>query len=253
MTFLEIAVRAGLWLVFVFAVVGKVRNGAAFRAFTGSLASVPLLPARLRTAAGVAVVGAEALTAVLLAVPATVRIGYAAAAVVLLAFATTVSAGLVRGDPVRCHCFGVDAGRAGPGELARDAALLLAALVGLAASAHQAPLSAATTGSTAALAALAAAVGTLGAVAAGYGPDLYQLIHQLTAGPAGGRPAAHPGDGPSAHVRARQDATAPDGSSAHVHARKNGAAADRSAAHVRAKQGGAAAGGSVGHVHGRHG
>lgn len=180
MTYVETGVRAGLWLVFVLAVVGKVRGGAAWRAFVGSLASVPLLPARLRTAAGVAVVGAEALTAVLLAVPATVRLGYAAAALVMLAFATAVAVGLVRGDPVRCHCFGVDAGRAGPGELARDLALLLAAVFGLVVSAFRAPVAVAGTGTAAALVALAAAAGTLGAVVAGYGSDLYPLVRRPT-------------------------------------------------------------------------
>lgn len=184
MTYVETGVRAGLWLVFVLAVVGKVRGGAAWRAFLGSLASVPLLPARLRTAAGVAVVGAEALTAVLLAVPATVRLGYAAAALVLLAFATAVAVGLVRGDPVRCHCFGVDAGRAGPGELARDVVLLVAAVLGLVTSALRAPVSMVGTGSAAALVALAAAAGTLGAVAAGFGSELYPLVRALASGPA---------------------------------------------------------------------
>ncbi|GAB1513088.1 MauE/DoxX family redox-associated membrane protein [Actinophytocola sp. KF-1] len=123
---LDLVVRALLVVVFAGAVAGKLRSVRAFAEFAGSVAVLAprALPAR---PVAVLVVAAEALTAALLLVPATRLAGYALSVLMLAAFAAGIARVVHTGQRVRCRCFGGGGGVLGPGHLARNALLVVAA------------------------------------------------------------------------------------------------------------------------------
>lgn len=79
MLYLEVCCRVVIGLVFLLAVVGKLRGRAELTAFTESLGSFGLRSARLRSALATSVITVEAVTVVLLAVAP--RLGLLAATV----------------------------------------------------------------------------------------------------------------------------------------------------------------------------
>ncbi|MFB9236646.1 MauE/DoxX family redox-associated membrane protein [Plantactinospora siamensis] len=134
MRYVELTGRLLLALVFLAAVVGKLRSRAAFAGFVGSVEAFGLLPRRrVRPVAGLAV-AVEAAVVPLLAVPAAAPAGYAAAAALLAVLTGAILAALRRGRRPACHCFGTAGAPIGPRHVVRNVLLFLVAAAGLAAS-----------------------------------------------------------------------------------------------------------------------
>lgn len=135
MPYLALACRCAIGVVFLVSVSGKVRSRPAFDAFVSWLAAlpVPLARSRPRTMAVVMAV-AEALIVVLVALPWTVRPGLALAAVVLAVFTGGTWLAVARGADAPCMCFGTSASPISRRDVARDALLTAAAVVGAAAT-----------------------------------------------------------------------------------------------------------------------
>lgn len=129
--YVTLTARCALGLVFLVAVLGKVRDRDAFREFRRSVPG--LAPGLPPTATSVAVVAAESAAVVLLAVPRTAPAGLALAGAVLLAFATGIHRALREGRHATCRCFGTRPSPAGRVHLARNLALTALAFGGLAA------------------------------------------------------------------------------------------------------------------------
>jgi hypothetical protein len=174
--YLEVCCGVVIGLVFLLAVVGKLRGRAELTAFAESLGSFGLRSARLRSALATSVITAEAVTVVLLAV--TPRLGLGLAATMLVAFTAAVVTAKATGREVRCRCFGADGGLMGRTHLIRNGVLIVIALAGLAAG---------TSATTPHLGLLAATVSAavLGAVALAHWDDLWFVFR----GRSGAQPA----------------------------------------------------------------
>lgn len=159
MYYAGLAARLLLVLVFVAAAAGKSWRRASFTGFAASLAALRLFPRRLTTPVAAATVGAEALTAVLLAVPATAGAGLVLAIALLGAFVAGILAARRAGRQVPCRCFGATSAPLGLPHVIRNGLLAAVASVGLVAMAASAPGALHPGG--VALAACTAAVGAL--------------------------------------------------------------------------------------------
>ncbi|SCG59630.1 Methylamine utilisation protein MauE [Micromonospora echinaurantiaca] len=127
MRYVEVAGRLTLALVFLAAVVGKVRGRAAFAEFARSVDQFGLLPRAWATAAAYLAVAAEAAVVGLLAVPATVRAGYAVATGLLGVLSAAIVAAVRRGRRPACRCFGAGGAPLGARHVLRNAVLLAVA------------------------------------------------------------------------------------------------------------------------------
>lgn len=127
MTVVVLLARLGLTAVFAVAAVAKLADRASFVATLERFR----VPGRAPVAWAVPLL--ELAAAGLLLVPASARVGAAAALALLALFTATVAAALRRGDQPDCGCFGA-ASRApiGPETLVRNAALAAAAALVLA-------------------------------------------------------------------------------------------------------------------------
>ncbi|MBE3008899.1 methylamine utilization protein MauE [Microbispora sp. NEAU-D428] len=114
-------------IVFLTSAVSKLRGRAAYEEFTVATRALARLPARPVAAL---VVAAEIAVAPLLAWPPTVLAGFCVALGLLLAFTVAIVVALRRGRRVPCRCFGASAVPVGPGHLARNAVLIVAAAAG---------------------------------------------------------------------------------------------------------------------------
>jgi hypothetical protein len=118
----------------------------------------------------VVVVAGEVSVVVLLGLPATVAVGFGAAAVLLVALSVVVARTVIGAVPVPCRCFGPSRQPLGWPHVVRNVLLLLSAVAGgLAASAPRGPLdpAAATT---------ALSVAALGVVGVLFFDDLLSLL-----------------------------------------------------------------------------
>jgi hypothetical protein len=132
---IEISCRCLLALVFACSAFAKLRDGASFRRFRAWLGDLPVpVAARHATASAAAVAGAEVLIVVLAALPWTVPAGFALAGATLAAFIAGTCLAITRGTKATCNCFSARGARLGPRHVARDTALLAAAIAGAAAS-----------------------------------------------------------------------------------------------------------------------
>ncbi|MFG1700621.1 peroxiredoxin family protein [Nonomuraea sp. NPDC049309] len=113
-------------VILVAAALGKVRD---VRGFARDIAGYRLLPARLATAAALAVIAAEPVAAVLLAVPGTRRIGGTLAALLFAAFLIAIGSALARRLDVACGCFGGSGDRVSVRTFVRTGLLLVLALM----------------------------------------------------------------------------------------------------------------------------
>jgi uncharacterized membrane protein YphA (DoxX/SURF4 family) len=129
-TYLLVAARCLLGLVFAVSAFGKLRSPAAFRAEFAGMAVVPG-PAVGPVAALVIVL--EAAVPVLLIVPATVPAGLLLAAALLVAFSVGIAVTLARGTGAACRCFGAAGSPFGRRHLLRNG-LLVALAAGAAAA-----------------------------------------------------------------------------------------------------------------------
>ncbi|MEU6024939.1 MauE/DoxX family redox-associated membrane protein [Micromonospora sp. NPDC047134] len=118
------------------ALVGKVRDRAAFAAFRASLPRTVGVSAARAGALAVAVLAAEALTAGILlaavALPALAAAGFALATGLFAAFTVAVAGMVRRGVREPCHCFGVAESPPGPAHVIRNLLLTAVALGGAA-------------------------------------------------------------------------------------------------------------------------
>ncbi|MFB9683465.1 MauE/DoxX family redox-associated membrane protein [Amycolatopsis plumensis] len=130
-----LAARVLVGLVFAVAAVGKLAGRRRLTEFADSLAPLGRSPVGwLPVAAGTAVV--ELATAVLVAFPATSRLGLGLGAVVLLVFCAAIVRSLRLGRRVTCRCFGRSGAVLGRAHLVRNGLL-----AGVAAGALAVPLS----------------------------------------------------------------------------------------------------------------
>ncbi|MEU6754238.1 MauE/DoxX family redox-associated membrane protein [Spirillospora sp. NPDC046719] len=127
MLYVSFACRLTLVAVMTLAAVAKLRSPGAFAA---SLGDFGFVPARLRRPLAVLVPAAELLIALLLAVPATVTAGFAAAALFCCGLTAVPVAVVARGKRVTCACFGAGSEPMGGWHIARNAVLLAAACLG---------------------------------------------------------------------------------------------------------------------------
>ncbi|GAA0952983.1 MauE/DoxX family redox-associated membrane protein [Nonomuraea longicatena] len=132
MHYVLIACQALLAVVFVIAVVGKLRGPDEFVA---SIVALRLLPRAASRVAAYAVLGGEVVVVVALAVPYTVAVGLAGAAALLLALTTGIVVALRRGQSAPCRCFGASAAPLGRTHVVRNLVLAGLAGAGLAAGA----------------------------------------------------------------------------------------------------------------------
>jgi hypothetical protein len=132
MAYVSLACRAVVGVVFLIALVNKLRSRAqrmAFVAATRRLAPgwlTGLVPA---AALAATVATLEASVVVLLAVPVTSAWVFAPAAGLPLVFGIAIVAALRRGERGSCNCFGASTRPLGSGQLVRN--LVLAAVAGL--------------------------------------------------------------------------------------------------------------------------
>ncbi|ALC23833.1 MauE/DoxX family redox-associated membrane protein [Streptomyces pristinaespiralis] len=131
MYYVGLAARLLLVLVFAAAAAGKSWRRGSFDAFVSSLAALRLFPRRLSAAVAVTTVVAEAVTVVLLAVPATAGAGFALAILLLTAFVAGILAARQGGRQVPCRCFGATGTPLGMPHVIRNALLAVVAAVGL--------------------------------------------------------------------------------------------------------------------------
>jgi hypothetical protein len=136
--YLAFASRCLIGLVFVLSAASKLRNRRAFDDFVGAIRQLltAVVPGRVWGRAtvrgtGVAVIAAEVVIPILLAVPGLARAGFAVAAGLLVAFTVAIAAVLRRGTGTACHCFGAAASPLGPVHLVRNGILLIIAGTGL--------------------------------------------------------------------------------------------------------------------------
>ncbi|WP_329109402.1 hypothetical protein OG792_11650 [Micromonospora sp. NBC_01699] len=134
MQYLELTGRLLLGLVFLTAVVGKVRGRDAFTEFVGSVDQFGLLPSGWTTPVAGVVVAAEASVVLLLVAPVTVPIGYAVALGLLTVLTAAMVTALLRGRRPSCLCFGTSGAPIGLRHVLRNVALLVVAAAGLALS-----------------------------------------------------------------------------------------------------------------------
>ncbi|MEV5552149.1 MauE/DoxX family redox-associated membrane protein [Nonomuraea wenchangensis] len=140
MDHLALTARCALGLVFLVAVIGKVRGRAAYEAFRRSVPELVPLPRGAASAVLPAlVVAAECAVVVLLAVERTAAAGLALAAAVLLAFTAGIGRALRAGVRASCRCFGMTPSPLGRLHLVRNLALAALAVAGAAAVLAGAP------------------------------------------------------------------------------------------------------------------
>ncbi|MCT2590614.1 hypothetical protein LHJ74_11965 [Streptomyces sp. N2-109] len=134
MYYIGLTARLLLALVFVAAVLGKSWPRRSFDDFVAALSALRLFPRRLSGAAASATVAAEAVTVLLLAVPATVEAGFVVAMALLGTFIAGILSARGRGRQVPCRCFGAGGSTPlGLPHVIRNAALAVVAVLGLAA------------------------------------------------------------------------------------------------------------------------
>jgi len=140
--YIEICCRLLLATVFVGALVGKVVGRASFRTFVMSLRQMAVLPASIVLPAARLSVTVEALIAVLLLVPIrwTGAAGFLLGAGLLAVFTVAVALSLRRGNRAPCRCFGASTAPLGVRHVVRNLTLIVAALLGLAATLSEGPL-----------------------------------------------------------------------------------------------------------------
>lgn len=142
MTYMAIGCRALLGIVFVVAVIAKLRGAAAFAEFVGSVRRMDVLPPGLVRPAAIAVVATEAAIVLVLTVPTPEAglLAFGVAAALLAVLTTGVAMALAGGNREPCRCFGRSGTPLGKHHLGRNLALLVVAAVGLSGSLSGAPV-----------------------------------------------------------------------------------------------------------------
>lgn len=127
MLYVSFACRLALVAVMALAAVSKLRAPGTFAA---SLKGFDFIPAVLRRPIALGVPAAEVLLVLLLAVPATVTYGFLAAALFCVGLTAVPTLVVARGTKVKCACFGASEVQMSGWHIARNTALLAAAVLG---------------------------------------------------------------------------------------------------------------------------
>lgn len=122
-----LVVRVVVGVVFLVALVGKLRDPASFRS---ALRGFRVVPRHLERPTAFVVLATEAAVVLLLLVRASAPVGLALAAVLLTGFAAGMARVVARGDRVPCGCFGRSAAPIGRAHIARNALLATASAAG---------------------------------------------------------------------------------------------------------------------------
>ncbi|MFG2039137.1 MauE/DoxX family redox-associated membrane protein [Dactylosporangium sp. NPDC048998] len=130
MSYVEAGCRCLLVLVFAVSSTSKLRDRAAWRRFTESVAGLAPVQRLATTPTAVAVVAAEVATTLALAIEPTARVGFATAAGILVALTSAVIIAYRRERRVQCACFG-SGSVVGPRHVVRNAILGAVAVAGL--------------------------------------------------------------------------------------------------------------------------
>ncbi|ASO19092.1 putative membrane protein YphA (DoxX/SURF4 family) [Actinoalloteichus hoggarensis] len=101
-----IADRCLIAVIFGVAFVTKVRGAAAFRRFADTVRTLTRFRRPAATGIAALVVAGEAITTILVVLPGTVRLGFAAAAGLLAVFIAVVFRAVQVGVLAECRCFG---------------------------------------------------------------------------------------------------------------------------------------------------
>jgi hypothetical protein len=131
MQYVALACRVAIGVVFLVAVLGKMRGRSAFAGFRVSVRGLVPLGPRASTALSSAVVLAEGCVVVLLAIPGTVRVGLMLAGTVLVGFCAGIVRAMRSGSTTPCRCFGATGTPLGRRHLVRNAGLLAFVAAGL--------------------------------------------------------------------------------------------------------------------------
>jgi Methylamine utilisation protein MauE len=131
---LVLAARALLAGLLAVSASAKLRGPEALHGFAASTVALRIASRRWSFPLAVATAVAEAVTAVLLAVPGTAPAGLAAAAVLLATFTAAIGLSLKRGARAPCRCFGASRTPLGAPQLLRNLVLLAVCGAALAAS-----------------------------------------------------------------------------------------------------------------------
>jgi hypothetical protein len=118
-------------LVFLVALLGKVRSRRAFREFAGSVREMTTLAPPWDAAASAGVVLAEASIVALLTAGQTAPVGFTLAGAVLLGFSGAIARAVRAGSHTACRCFGAASAPLSGRHLLRNAGLLAIATAGL--------------------------------------------------------------------------------------------------------------------------
>jgi hypothetical protein len=173
MSYVIVASRAFLFVVMMFAVVGKLSSGEAWRSFVASLAAFGVLRPAGWSAVAVLIALAEMAVVVLLVPHSGAVYGLALGTALIGGFSLAVVAARAAGREIRCRCFGSDGGPMGRPQLVRNAILLTVALLGLLALATGQPDRPA-----AGPASAVAAVATLAAIGVTYRDEVAILLRR---------------------------------------------------------------------------
>jgi len=131
MGYLELTGRCLLGLVFLTAVVGKLRARSAFDDFAGSVAQFGVLPQTWTRPAARLALGTEGAVVLLLAVPDTVPVGYLLAIGLLGVLTGAMLVAVRRGRRPACLCFGTAGTPIGGRHVTRNVLLMVVAAGGL--------------------------------------------------------------------------------------------------------------------------
>ena len=136
MPYLALSFRFLFGALFVVSAASKLLGTGAFAAFVRSLRRMGLLPRPLVRAVAGLVVCAEVAVVLLLAapVPTSGVAGFSLAAVLLTGFGAAIAVSVRRGQRTPCRCFGKSTVPLGTRHVVRNLLLVLAAVLGVAAS-----------------------------------------------------------------------------------------------------------------------
>ncbi|MGP3956892.1 MauE/DoxX family redox-associated membrane protein [Nonomuraea sp. 3N208] len=131
MQYVVLACRVAIGVVFLVAVLGKMRGRSAFAGFRVSVRGLVPLGPRASTALSGAIVLAEGCVVVLLAIPGTVQVGLMLAGTVLAGFCAGIIRAMRSGSTTPCRCFGATGTPLGRRHLVRNTGLLALVAAGL--------------------------------------------------------------------------------------------------------------------------
>lgn len=131
MPYVTLACRLATGIVFVVAVIGKVRSRSAFREFVGTVHEMTSLAPPWNTAASAGVILVEASVVALMTAGQAAPFGFSLAGAVLLGFSSAIARAVRAGSRAPCRCFGSARAPLGARHLLRNAGLFGMAIVGL--------------------------------------------------------------------------------------------------------------------------